>query len=100
MVSARGWDEVVGNMREWDQLVETIRAMSTPDDSLRELLRVIADKIDAQSDFSEVSDDSPVPDELSDLAWAIRHKTQDLIEAVLRKPPPPVIVLPELSNGR
>ena len=88
------------DMREWDALIGEIAAIETPEDSLRKLMHVLADKID-ELDFyrKNVDQDARViSDELADMSYVLEAKTEAVVEAILRKPRPKVIHLPDASD--
>ena len=90
------------DMREWNELVAKIAAEPTPDHALRALLHAIADKIeefDFDNDDDVATDElRAIFDELADVAWALRAKTEAFIDAILHKPRPGVIELPDQSG--
>ena len=80
------------DMRNWDDLVARIASIQHPDDSLLALLNALAAMIDDMAARPANNDD------LSDVAWALRAKTEALVDAIVHKPLPRSIALPDRSG--
>jgi hypothetical protein len=74
-------------MRDFDALVERVAAEPMAESSLRVLLQELAAMLEDLHCH-----------EASDIAYALRAKAEDIVYAIVRKPRPDVIPLPDRSG--